>query len=82
MSFTSSEPTLYADADVPFKEIFHGKFGGHFGLIKYLENRQNQLSVMFTMDETSDTEKQRILLGITAMREAINLISLLKKKPV
>ncbi len=80
MSSTSSEPTLYADANVPFKEIFHGKFGGHLGLIRYLENRQSQMSRLFTADETSDDDKQRILLGISAMREAIGLISMLKLK--
>ena len=84
MTFTSStpSPTLYADADVPFRDIFNGKLGGHMGLIKYLENRQIQLTRQLSQDVISEADKQRILLGVSAMREAINLIGLLKKKPV
>jgi hypothetical protein len=81
---TSSETgqTVYADADIPFKDIFNGKHGGHQGMIKYLESRQNQLSRHLSDDCVSEPDKQRVLLGISAMREAINLIGVLKKKPV
>jgi hypothetical protein len=82
MSSTSSETTLYADANVPFKEIFHGKLGGHQGLIKYLEYRQSQLSHLISSNSLSEDDTSRAFLGIAAMREAMGLISLLKIKPV
>lgn len=82
MSTLTQSPTLYADAGVAFRDIFsNGKLGGRQGLVKYLESRQSQLTRQLSDDTLDDVARSSLLLAVTAMREAINLIDLLSKKP-
>ena len=83
MSISSQSATIYADADVSFRDIFSkGKLGGRQGLIKYLEFRQNQLTRSLSDGTLDEAKKASVMIGIAAMRGAINLVDLLGKKPV
>ena len=76
-------PTIYADSGITFREIMRdGKLGGSSGLMKYLEARQSQLMRNLSDNSSGGDDEQGLILAVAAMREAIDLVGLLSKKPV
>ncbi len=82
MSTESSLQLIYASAGIKFEEIITGgKLGGPDGLERYLETRQKQLARRLDSVDLADDERDSLLLAISAMREGVDLVGLLRLLP-
>lgn len=83
MTQHNETPSIYYGADCAFHEILHGgRLGGARGLSRYLRYRLNELSRRLTEDDTTESEKNRILAAMAAMTDALILISMLTSKTI